>query len=96
MKIFKPRAGVAMRSKSSPSLSYVFVDLLENSIIPKFIKSKKILHWSRFADDIICICEKSSKTEILNKLNSYDHRLNFTTTKMINKEILFLDCQIFI
>jgi hypothetical protein len=45
--IFKQRSDLAMESKSSPSLSNIFVDLLENSTIPKFIKSKKILHWSR-------------------------------------------------
>ena len=34
-----------------------FLDLVEKSIIPKFLKSKKVLSWVCYADDIICICE---------------------------------------
>ena len=85
-----------MGSSLSPSFSNIFVDLLEKSIIPKFLKSKKIIHWSRFADDILCICERSSINEIFSKINNYDHRLSFTINKMVNNEILFLDCKIFL
>ena len=54
--IFKQRSGLAMGSSLSPSLSNIFLDLVEKSIIPKFLKSKKVLSWVRY-DDIICICE---------------------------------------
>ena len=94
--IFKQRSGLAMGSSLSPSLSNIFLDLVEKSIIPKFLKSKKVLSWVRYADDIICICEKNSVDEIFNKLNTFDHRLKFTIQRMENKQIKFLDCLIFI
>ena len=85
-----------MGSSLSNSLANIFVNILEKSVIPKLIKSKKILHWSRYVDDIICITEKNSTTDIFEKLNSFDHRLKFTIEKMNNNELKFLDSIIFI
>ena len=81
--IFKQISGLAMGSKLSPILSNIFVNLLEQSVIPKFQKTKQIVHWSRYADDIICICEKNSIDQIFEKLNNFDHRLKFTIEKII-------------
>ena len=94
--IFKQRSGLSMGSSLSPSLSNIFVDILEKSVIPKFLKTKEIIHWSRFADDIMCICKKNSVEKIFQKLNSFDHRLKFTIEKMCENKIKFLDCKIFI
>ena len=94
--IFKQISGLAMGSKLSPILSNIFVNLLEQSVIPKFQKTKQIIHWSRYADDIICICKKNSIDQIFEKLNNFDHRLKFTIEKMQENKIQFLDCNIFI
>ena len=85
-----------MGSPLSSSMSDIFLDLLESTIIDKFIKNKDILHWSRYCDDVLVICKKTSVNNILEKINGYDHRLNFTFDHMKNDRIQFLDMEIFI
>jgi hypothetical protein len=75
---------------------YVFVNLLEKSVLSNFLKSKHILHWSRFADDVICIFKKDSVNKIFEKINNFDHHLKFTIERMEQNKIQFLDCKIFI
>lgn len=85
-----------MGSCLSPCLSNIFVNLLEKSVVPKFLNTKLIVHWSRFADDIMCICRKDSVDEIFQKINNFYYRLKFTKERMLENEIQFLDCKIFI
>ena len=60
------------------------------------IKDKTIIHWQRFADDVLCICKKDSITKIQNNINAWDKNLTFTVEKFENNEIKFLDSRIFI
>ena len=50
----------------------------------------------RYADDVLCICEKKSTNEIFTKLNSFDDRLSFKLEKMENNQLKFLGLLIFI
>ena len=85
-----------MGSSISGSLSNLFIDLMEKTIIKKFIKEKTIVHYQRYADDVLCICLKDSVDKILNKMNGLDHHLSFTVEKFENNELKFLDAKIFI
>ena len=93
---FKQRSGLSMGSPLSSSMSDIFLNLMETTLIDKFIKNDEIIHWSRYCDDILVICNKNSKNKILEKINGYDHRLNFTLETMQNDRIKFLDMEIFI
>ena len=93
---FKQRSGLSMGSPLSSSMSDIFLNLMETTLIDKFIKNDEIIHWSRYCDDILVICNKNSKNKILEKINGYDHRLNFTLETMQSDRIKFLDMEIFI
>ena len=62
----------------------------------KLIKEKTIIHYQRYADDVLCICLKNSVDTILNKMNSWDGKLSFTVENLVNNVINFLDARIFI
>ena len=93
---YKQRSGLAMGSPLSSSMSDIFLNLMETTLIEKFIKNKEILHWSRYVDDILVICDKNSVENILEKINGYDHRLSFTVENMVNDKLKFLDMELFI
>ena len=93
---FKQRSGLSMGSPLSSSMSDIFLNLMETTLIDKFIKNKEVLHWSRYCDDILVVCNKNSAKTILDKINSYDHRLTFTVENMQNDGLKFLDMDIFI
>ena len=64
LRIFRQKSGLSMGSFLSPCLSNILVNLLKKSVEPKFLKSKQKGHWTRFADDIMCICRKDSVDKI--------------------------------
>ena len=57
---------------------------MEDTVINKLLKNKKIVHWQRFADDVLCICKKDAVQEVLNKINAWDSKLTFSVEKMMN------------
>ena len=86
-----------MGSALSPMLSNIFVHALETKVLEKYIKTGKLIHYSRFADDSLIILHKSSIRSFTKDLNYFDKSLNFTIEHM-NKEnqIIFLDKLIYI
>ena len=44
----------------------------------------------------MAVISKGSFDEILSKLNSWDNELVFTSEKMIENSLIFLNCEIFI
>jgi hypothetical protein len=70
---FKQRSGLSMGSPLSSSMSDIFLNLMETTLIDKFIKNKEVLHWSRYCDDILVVCNKNSAKTILDKINSHDY-----------------------
>ena len=85
-----------MGSPISGSLSNLFIHMMKKTIINKLIKEKTIVHYQRYADDVLCICLKNSVDTILNKMNSWDGKLSFTVENLVNNVINFLDARIFI
>jgi hypothetical protein len=80
----------------SSSMSNILLDLMETPLIDKFIKKREILHWSRYCDDVLVICNENSTDTILEKINEYDHKLSFTLENLHNDRLKFLDMDIFI
>ena len=86
--LYKQTSGCSMGSKLSPGLANIFCSLFETEIIEPEITSGKILHYSRYVDDIFCILRKEEKNNLLEKLNNFDTELNFTMNNMINSKLI--------
>ena len=95
--VYQQKTGLNMGSALSPMLSNIFVHALETKVLEKYIKTGKLIHYSRFADDSLIILHKSSIRSFTKDLNYFDKSLNFTIEHM-NKEnqIIFLDKLIYI
>ena len=70
--------------------------MLEKSVLKKFEKSGDLISWVRYADDICIVIKKGSFNKIFEKINGWDHNLSFTSEKMVNNRLIFLDCELFI
>ena len=70
---FEQCSGLSMGSPLSSSMSDIFLNLMETTLIDNFIKNKEVLHWSRYCDDILVVCNKNSAKTILDKINSHDY-----------------------
>ena len=84
-----------MGSSLSPILANLFVNMFEVSVIDKLVKQGKILKWVRYVDDCFAVIRRDSEELILTKLNSWDSNLEFTTEKMTESGLVFLDCRNF-
>ena len=78
---YRQIGGLAMGSPLSGPLSNIFVHLMEDTVINKLLKNKTIVHWQRFADDVLCICKKDAVQEVSNKINAWDSKLTFSVEK---------------
>ena len=85
-----------MGSSLSPTLSNIFVSELESKIMKKYIKTKKIVFYSRFTDDSLVIIEKKAVKSFMKEINKFDKSLNFTINYMKEEKITFLDMTIFV
>ena len=70
--------------------------MLEDTLIKRLQRERKIKFWRRYADDIFCIVSKIDVDKILKKLNNWDSQLIFTVVKMEENRLIFLDSEIFI
>ena len=50
----------------------------------------------RFADDIVAVISKGALNQILSELNSWDSEIVFTSNKMTNNSLIFLDWNLFL
>ena len=94
--VFEQRTGLSMGSSLSPTLSNIFVGNLEKKIVKKYIENKKIIFYSRFADDSCLIIKKAAVRSFMKEINNFDKSLNFTLNYMSENCITFLDMKIFI
>ena len=94
--IFKQHKGLPMGGYLSPIVSNLFVNMLEDEIVKRFQRLGHIKIWRRFADDIVTVISKGSLDRILSKLNSWDSEIVFTSNKMTNNSLIFLDCNLFL
>ena len=81
-----------MGSKISPSMANIFVDMMEQNLIKKFISDGTIISYYRYVDDIYCITKKGAQGDILNKMNEFDPSLKFTLEEMTDNKLNFLIC----
>ncbi len=83
-----------MGSSISPFLAEIFLNNLEISKISKNIFFKnKVLFWTRFVDDCLCIFNGAEQDLIafLNFLNSIHQNITFTFESEVNGKLPFLD-----
>ena len=86
-----------MGSSISASLSTIFVNLMEQIIVKKYMDENKVISYQRYADDVIIFIRKNSIRTFFKDINNFDHRLKFTLQEMDqNNEIVFLDSKIFL
>ena len=85
-----------MGSPLSSLLSNLFVHMMEKTIVTNFEKNGIILKWIRYADDVLCVCKKSSVNIILRRINKWSSKLKFTVEPMKENKIIFLDCLVFL
>jgi hypothetical protein len=86
-----------MDSALSPMLSNIFVHALETKVLDKYIKTGKLIHYSRFFDDSLIILHKNSIRSFTKDLNYFDESLNFRIEHLTaQKQIIFLDKLIYI
>ena len=93
--IFKQKEGLPMGSCLSPLLANLFVNVFETSVIDKLMNEGKVLHWTRYVDDVFAIVMKNSEDFIFGKLNNWDSNLEFTREVMTSEGLVFLDCLVF-
>jgi hypothetical protein len=58
--IYKQKHGLNMSSCLSPCMSNIFVNILEQKFVKKYMDSGEIISYSRFADDSCIIINKNS------------------------------------
>ena len=69
--------------------------IMERTVVKNFEKSGTILKWIRYADDVLCVCKKSSVNQILRRINSWSSKLKFTVEHMTDDKLIFLDCLVY-
>ena len=88
--------GVSMGSRLSPIVADLFVHLMEESVIRKHIENGNLIFYSRYVDDVCAIHKTGTEIMIQNEMNSFDNFLSFTTEKMTNNSLPFLDTEIYV
>ena len=83
--------GLAMGSPLAPTLSNLFIGVLEHKFLHKNMLNVKM--YVRFVDDILAVFEEQDHDTFHKYLNSWHKNLNFTV-EVGNKKIPFLDIDI--
>ena len=91
---YRQRSGVSMGGKLSGALANIFVNMLEEQILPKYVNKNKILLYVRFVDDCLLIVRKRNKSQILEEFNKFDKDLKWTLEEMENGKLTYLDTDI--
>jgi len=79
-------------------LSPIISDLVMRNLEDKVLNSLSIqpIFYYRYVDDIILSTYKEKVHSILEKFNSYHHRLKFTMESEVNHTLNFLDITLYI
>ena len=85
-----------MGSTLAPLLANIFIGCLERALINKLVKSGDVISWTRFADDNLAIIKKGSFDKIFNAINNWDEHIFYTSEKLLNNQLNFLSCTIFL
>ena len=80
--------GVMMGSPLGSLIANIFMCELEKSLVPTM--GTKLEEWTRYVDDTFALIEPDSINDVLQILNSYDQRIQFTFETETNSTIPFL------
>ncbi|OXA36910.1 uncharacterized protein LOC110862803 [Folsomia candida] len=89
-KIYQQKDGIPMGSPISPVFADLFMESLEDTILP----NPFIHFWKRYVDDTFTIIKGRKCQEILKKLNSFHYNIKFTTELEDDGKINFLDVRL--
>jgi hypothetical protein len=81
--------GVMMGSPLGSLIANIFMCELENDLIPTM--NNEIEEWTRFVDDTFALIDPDATQNVLQRLNSYDPKIQFTYEEEKNETIPFLD-----
>ena len=87
--IYMQTDGVMMGSPLGSLIANIFMCELENHLVPTM--DNVLEGWTRYVDDTFAFIEPGSTQEVLQKLNSYDPKIQFTFEIEKNSTIPFLD-----
>lgn len=83
-----------MGSPLGPLFADIYVNYIEHKLMPR-LKRNGVLYWRRFVDDTFIILEEDSNVNnIVEILNSFDNKIQFTVEPESNYSLPFLDIQI--
>ena len=86
-----------MGSELSSILADIYMFSIENDIVEKFMKEKKLIAYKRYCDDFLLFTsDKKSIHEILDEFNSIDENYKFTLELNENNDLNFLDTHIYV
>lgn len=91
-KLYKQIDGLAMGSPLAPTLSNLFMGVLENKYLRKY-GLQKIKFYKRYVDDIIIIFEDDSVSSFFHYVNTWHPNIKFTY-ELGGKQLPFLDINI--
>ena len=81
--------GVMMGSPLGSLIANIFMCELENNLVPTM--EDVLGEWTRYVDDTFALIQPHAIQDVLQKLNSYDPRIQFTYEEEKNNTIPFLD-----
>ena len=81
--------GVMMGSPLGSLIANIFMCELENSLVPTM--NNELEEWTRFVDDTFALIDPNKIQSVLQRLNSYDPKIQFTYEEERNGAIPFLD-----
>jgi len=90
--VYRQLNGTPMGSSISINLSGIVINSLLNEVIPNYNNEIKLI--SKYVDDLLLIVNKSKSNEIINKLNSLNKKIQFTSELENNNKIDYLDITI--
>jgi hypothetical protein len=70
-----------MGSSISASIATIFVNIMEQIVVKKYVDENKVIFYQRYADDVIIIRKNSIRT-FFKDINSFDGKLKFTLQEM--------------
>ena len=79
-KIYKQQEGLARGSPLSAILSEIFLQHMEEKLIPQIMNKYNVKHWFRYVDNCLCIIDNGCNdvNSLHNFLNSANKNLKFT------------------
>lgn len=91
-KLFNQIFGMPMGNPLSPTIADIILDdLLDNAKQKLKEKNTNIRHISKYVDDIFAIIKERDKETILNTLNNYHTKIQFTIEMEQNNSLPYLD-----